>query len=456
MKKYSEKYINSYKLLSEAQIGFEFEFFSNISYYKTLETLNNILHPVKVHGFRRYHSDFTPDSNNFKLEPDLSGGSNMAEIVTGPLDYFSARQYLLKILKFIQENGYTNDKCSLHINISFKDGSDKTIKDLSILKAILRIDEEEIYNLFPSRKNNIYAKSVKKLIPYKDYDFSNIGIGTIQNNIRFPKDKYFGINFLNVQSPKEEARIEYRYIGGKDYEYKTGEIMELMDKFIIDCHQNIGSNFTKEDVIELEKFLSDKITNFKNFVKYDNFLVEFPTVKIQVDQQGHYDIVSAYYDRIYKKVFELIDSTEGLKECVVNFFTTEQKIEVVGATFKSTFNISGYDFINCNIVDGIFTSCNFIATDAKNCEIKKSTIQQSTIDQSKLINCNVEMSDINDCFFMAGYLNGEMNGGIFRSGKVGPYGRIGSETKIVTGKDSFFGTTHDDIDKEQKGKKFSK
>ena len=108
MKKYSDKFLNQSNKLKNARIGFEFEFYmKDLSYYKTLELLNQELSPVKVWGFRQYHSDFTPDANNFKIEPDLSGGSYMVELVTGPLDYFDAKYYLVKIIKFIQTYGYT-------------------------------------------------------------------------------------------------------------------------------------------------------------------------------------------------------------------------------------------------------------------------------------------------------------------------------------------------------------
>ena len=132
MRKYSDKFLNQSNKLKEAKIGFEFEFYmKDLSYYKTLEILNDELKPVKVWGFRQYHSDFKPDSENFKIEPDLSGGSNMVELVTGPLGFYDAKYYLIKIIKFIQNYGYTNEKCSIHFNISF---NDKDLNDLNSLK----------------------------------------------------------------------------------------------------------------------------------------------------------------------------------------------------------------------------------------------------------------------------------------------------------------------------------
>ena len=224
MKKYSEKFIHEYNKLSRSKVGFEFEFYmKDLSFYKTLELLNKDLSPVKVHGFRQYHSDFTPDSKNFKIEPDLSGGSNMVELVTGPLEYNDAKYYLIKIIKFIQNYGYTNEKSSIHFNISFFDG-DKNLNDLNVLKLILNTDEDEIYRFYPSRKGNIYAKSVKQIIPYKEYDFFNIPIDSVKNNLMLPDNKYFGINFLNINNNKSTQRVEYRYIGGKDYEKNIGNI----------------------------------------------------------------------------------------------------------------------------------------------------------------------------------------------------------------------------------------
>ena len=455
MEKYSERYINNYKELSKMKVGFEFEFYTKeFSYYKLLEMMNIHLNPVKVHGFRKYHSDFTPDENNFKIEPDLSGGSSMVELVTGPMDFFTSKYYLLKILKFIQEYGYTTEKSSLHINISFNsDKTDMNLSQLNILKHILSTDEDEIYKIFPSRRNNIYAKTIKKLIPFKEYDFSNVSIGTIKNNIKIPQDKYYGINFSNINGSDSSRRLEYRYIGGKDYEKRTGDILDLMCTFCMDIINNTASDFENEDIEKLTNFLDDKITNFKNFIKYDNFLVEFPNIHLQIDQQDQYDVVSSYYPKIYKKIYELIESTEDLSGCLINYFTTQDRMEIIDAEFKSVLNLSNYDFINCSIIDGIFDKCNFINTDVRNAEMSRSKISGANLVKCKLINSNVETSSLDDCSFINGYMNSTMNGGIFRSGKIGPYGTLSSSTKIVNQENNFFGVKDTDEldDKDKKG-----
>jgi len=442
MKKYSDKFLNQSSKLKNARMGFEFEFYmKDLSYYKTMELLNQELTPVRVWGFRQYHSDFTPDEKNFKIEPDLSGGSNMVELVTGPLSYYDAKYYLIKIVKFIQTYGYTNEKSSIHFNLSFND-DEKNLNDLNILKLILTTDEDEIYRIFPSRKDNVYAKSVKKMIPYKEYDFFNIPISVVKNNLRTPNDKYYGINFLNINNDKDTQRLELRYIGGKDYEKNIGNLIYFMDRFIINVYDSIDTDFTSEDVNKLEEYLEEHISLFKNFSKYDNFIVDFPTIQLQIDQVGSYDLISAYYPNIYTKLYNVIDATDGLKECIINYVTLTQTVEVVDARIKTTSTLRGYDLINCE-TEGIFEDCFFIGSEITNSQMSKCKLQQSSAQNSKVLNCRVEMSDLTNCYFMEGYLNGDMFGGVYRSGKLGPYATMDSEVKVVTDDQNFFDTKFD-------------
>ena len=442
MRKYSDKFLNQSYKLKNSKIGFEFEFYmKDISYYKTLEVLNQYLSPVKVWGFRQYHSGFQPDSTNFKIEPDLSGGSNMVELVTGPLSYFDAKYYLVKIIKFIQKNGYTNDKCSVHFNISFDD-PDMDLNDINALKLILNANEEEIYRSYPSRKDNVYAKSVKKVIPFKEYDFFNIPISVVRNNMRLPNDKYYGINLLNVNSNKESQRVEFRYIGGRDYEKNLGQIIYFLERFIINTYDSVDASFNDEDIKKLEEYLEENIKNYKNLSSYDNFIVEFPTIQVQIDQNNNYEMVSSYYNKIYSKIYNIIESTEDLKECIINYVTNTQTIEIVDANIKATSTIKTVELINCN-VEGIFNDCFFVGSEIRNSQVIKSKLKHSDAIDSKILNCNVDASTLENCYFMEGYLNGDMRGGVYRSGKLGPYASMDTEVKIVTDYDNFFDTKFD-------------
>jgi len=441
MKKYSEKFINDSNILKEAILGLEFEFFmKDLSYYKTLEILNQYLSPVQVYGFREYHPDFKPTSKMFCLTPDLSGGQNMCELITGPMSYFDAKFYMVKILKFIQEYGYTTDKTSVHFNISFTIESNKDLNDINLLKLILITDEDEIYRVFPSRKNNVYAKTIKKAIPYKEYDFNNIPIDVVKNNLRLPNDKYYGINFLHINKNKEEQRLEFRYIGGKGYEKNIGQLTYFLDRFIIDTFNSIGTNFNDDDINKLEEYLDQNIKSFKSFSKYDNFIVEYPGIQIQVDQIFMYEVVSSYFPRVYPKLFQLMEGTDGLKDCIINFVSSTQTMEVVDAKIKATLTLKGFDFINSTILEGIFEDCDFHGCEIQNTQISKSKITASELTNSKVLSCRVEQSGLKNCYFQNGFLNGDMDGGVFRSGELGPFATVSPETKIVSDSENFFDT----------------
>lgn len=443
MRKYSEKFLDQIGKLKNSKIGMEFEFYTkDISYYKALELLNQELSPVKVWGFRQYHSSFETDSKNFKIEPDLSGGSNMVELVTGPMTYFDAKYYLIKIVRFIQQYGYTNDKSSVHFNISFDD-SEIDLNDINILKLILNIDEEEIYRQYPSRKGNIYAKSVKNIIPFKEYDFFNIPISVIKNNLKLPNDKYYGINFLNINNPKSTQRLEFRYIGGKDYEKNLGKMIYFLERFIINTYDSITKDFNDNDINILVEYLEENITKYKSLSSYDNFIVSFPTIQIQIDQNNSYELVSSYYNKIYTTIYNIVESVEDLKECIINYVTTSQSIEIVDANIKSLSQLKTIEFINCQL-EGTFNDCFFVGCEIFNSHLNKSKLKHSDASESKIINCNVEDSTLKNCYFMEGYLNGSMQGGVYRSGKLGPHASMDTDVKIVKDYGNFFDTKFDD------------
>ena len=118
-------------------------------------------------------------------------------------------------------------------------------------------------------------------------------------------------------------------------------------------------------------------------------------------------------------------------------------IEVVDARIKSTSTIKGYDMINCN-VEGIFEDCFFIGTDINNSQLSKCKLLHSDANNTKVLNCNVDASTLENCYFMDGYLNGDMVGGIYRSGKLGPYASMDSDVKIVTDYNNFFDIRYDE------------
>jgi hypothetical protein len=451
MKKFTDKYINSWNILNKSVIGFEFEFYTEKSYYKLLELLNRELYPIKVHGYRKYHSSMKVDKDNFKIEPDLSGGADMVELITGPTKYVDSRIILLKILKILQKYSKTSEKSSLHINISFGDGY-KDIRNVNVLKMILNIDENLIYDMFPNRKNNFYAMSVKNLVPFKSFDFISSSSDILINSMNLPDTKYRGINVNKL----EEGRIEFRYIGGERYQYETKKILELLDYFVLLSWNTIDEEINKDDRKILWDYLNKNINNFKKYNKMENFISEFPTINLEINKNDAISIIKSYYGEIYDKLYNLISNIYNLNNCVINYDTDERKLEVINATFKTVLEIKNIKFIDCEIKSGLFENCDFFNTKLNNVHVEKSKLVNSEIYFSKVYNCVVDQTSLlKDCFFYGGVLNGEMDGGVFRGGKLGEYSVLNSNVKITTNKNNYFGLKYNEIEKG-KTKNFKK
>jgi hypothetical protein len=442
MDKYTDKYINKFDILNNAIVGFEFEFYSTRPYHKLLEILNRELNPVTVTGYRVYHSSFDPDAENWKIEPDLSMGYDGIELVSGPIPYVNAKFYLLKVLKILQRPEFrTDDKCSIHINISFdKDKTTNVLDKLNKLKLILNVDENFVYKHFPERENNFYAKSVKKLIPFKSYDFSNNAAEILINSLELPDTKYYGINLLNIFN----GRVEYRYIGGEDYQDKTAEILDLMDYFIELTHICIVEPMNDEDMEKLKDYLSDNINQFKNFTKLDSFIAEFPSIDLQVDQNSDLIILRTYYEQMYDELYEIITNVYNLNNCIINYNTENQRLELVDATFKTIFDIKKIDIIDCSIDGGSFVNCEIVNCEIKNAHLTNCTVIYTDVYNSKVESCKVHDGTIlNDCYVFNSLLDGHMKGGVFRSGKLGEYGEIDKNVKIVTSTNNYFGSDNE-------------
>jgi len=448
MQKFTDKYINNWDILTKSIIGFEFEFYTERSYYKLLELLNRELYPIKVHGFRKYHSKMEVDKDNFKIEPDLSGGYDMVEMISGPMTYVDSKIILLKILSILKDYANTNEKCSLHINISFDDEY-KEIENLNPLKILLNVDEDLIYDLFPNRKDNFYAMSVKNMIPFKDFDFIGSGANIIENNIELPDTKYRGININKVK----EGRLEYRYIGGNGYHLETKKILELLDYFVLLSWNCIDTSIDKNDKKELLSYLNTNINNFKKFKKVENFIAEFPTIQLEVDKEDTMIIVKTYYGYMYEDIYELIQNIYNLDNCIINYDTSDRKIEVIDADFKAILDIENIRFINCTINSGRFKHCDFIDSELKNNHLHNCEIRGGDIFNAKLENCNVDQTSIiRDSYFYGGLLNGTMESGVFRAGKIGEFGELEKDVKVITDGDNYFGFTQTD---DNKGKSFN-
>lgn len=420
-------------ILNAAQVGFEFEFYSNYEIEETKKKLESLLNrKIKVEN--KAHSDFQPTPEEFKMEPDMSGGKGLIELVTAAVPYRNARMILTKMLDWISKNGYTSERSSIHLNLSFQKEhlEDKNVvSKMNTLKFILEFNEEQVYKLFPNRKDSIYAKSIKWVMPKNESFYFNQQ--TIShNNFIFPNTKYYGVNF----DKKVKNYLEFRYIGGKDYEKRHEDIVYLLDRFLTQFWKScLESEFTEENKIELKKILNKNSPYREVLSDYRNLNKHFPKVELMVDLQQSDQLIRLQWDRIKNKVINLL-SLAGLKSGIINYDSDTGTVQIKDGKFPVCYELKDVELIDCEINGNVFTSNLY------NCKVTRSTLEtcnlyQSTeVSDSKIKSCFVHGScSATNCYIFGrdGIFKGKAVGGIFREGMVSDTTRF-EDTEVVVSK----------------------
>lgn len=422
------------QILNSALVGVEFEFYSNLSLEDTQKSLQDLLNR-KIQLEEKAHSDFQPTDKVFKMEPDMSGGKGLIELVTGAMPYRNTRVVIIRMLNWIKENGYTNDRASIHLNISF--GKDyledqHMISKMNVLKFILEFDEARIYKFFPNRENSTYAKSIKWIMPKREsYWFDEDHID--HNNFKFADTKYYGINF----SKKEKNYLEFRYLGGADYETKKDDILYLLDRFIMSVWNSCNNpRFTPENRIELKRILNKNLPLVEMLKDHRKLNHYWPKIFILVDLQDNYQMIKVQWDRIKDQVLNLI--VDGSMEAgIINYDSDYSTIQVKDGVFKTAYNLENFEFIDCELRGNILNSNLYGCTSEGSMLTRCNLYQGSEVKDSKIESCYIHGScTVTNCFVFGrdGIFKGRMIGGIFREGFVGNEARIEDSTEVVVSK----------------------
>jgi hypothetical protein len=409
--------INNSKILENALIGVEFEFYSNKSIDDTAKELASLL-GKKIRVESKAHSDFEVTRDEFKIEPDMSGGEKLMELVTGAQPYHSGRMMIIKVCKWIEENGYTNDRSSIHLNLSFdtsKIENKHRISKMNVLKFILDFKESQVFKFFPERKDSAYAKSIKFVLPKSDTYFFD-GLNITPSNFTFPDSKYYGVNF----EKRHKNYLEFRYLGGADWEKKTSKILQMLELFISQLWDSTSTtSFTPLNAIELRKILSKNEKIIKSRSDWRNIDKGWNgKVKLTVDLKDNEKIIDLHWPNIRERVLTLFTHGE-LNTGHINYDSDNGTIQVEGGNLPYCVDLRGYEFVRC-FLRGEFTECDFFSCDVNGSDIHSSNFYQSSqVNSSKLESSYVHQTCVlKDCYiYGSGMMKGKMEGGIFRDGK---------------------------------------
>jgi hypothetical protein len=427
----SNTHFDKRQLLSSALLGFEFEFFSEMVRGRITESLSKLL-GKKIILTNKYHSKIPVSSEVFKLEPDYSGGGKMNELVTGPLPYAEAIPVLIKVLKWIDENGWTTDKCAFQFSLSFDkfDRSIKRMEELDRLQFILGIDEGLIYSKFGNRKNNVYSRSIKKVVPRNRFSILENVSHIDPKLFRIPDEKYYGANFTKVPN----GYIEIRYLGGKDYQKKITAIRDVIDYVVLYTYDILSGRrtYTKTDLENLKSMMKEYSKVVRSFSDPEAFFMNFPDFHLLVDLKGYLENIKTYFPYIREKVFDII--VEGnVKNGFFNYDTTNGRFQLKDAKIKSATYLDNLDLINCKVRSSKLDNCRIFSCDIRNSEIynsevlngnkiSKSKIKDTSADfGNKLIECYIDSPEkMVDC---------EITGGVLRKGDIGRNAEVSKETE---------------------------
>jgi hypothetical protein len=429
------------EVLQGSKIGFEFEFYSNLSIEKTARSIakytgKRVVIPLALSNLKNpkplYHSPVNPTADIFKLEPDYSGGKNMCELVTGPLSYKDARNVLIKVFEWIVQNGYTNDRCSIHANISIDANKIHTlnnIPNINIAKFILDFNEAKVYEIFPDRQDSVYARSIKEIRYNKVMFYGNSIEEFNRSTLTLPADeKYYGVNFLKA----EKGYLEYRYMGGDNYQKKTRKILELVDYFIMHMFETLNFNgaYTENDRKKFKKILDEQENVYMGFMKYGEFKKRYPDIEVSIDMKNDEQILQATWGNLRDKLFEII-TTGKMKKGKFNYDAEMGRYQLRESKIGYC-RVSDVEFIQCEI-QGILERCWFYECKIKNSRLTNCEfMKQNTIEFSKISESPLHITNIcNDCYIenKKYIINCEMNRGVIRNGEIGKLAKLSKETQ---------------------------
>jgi hypothetical protein len=428
------------KALKACRVGFEFEFFTNFSRQETARLLSEELQPKVVMGKgkvfdakSKLNGSSKPTSNLFRLIPDFSGGSKMKELVTGPIPYQESRIILRKVLRWIEDNGWTTEKCGLHINISFDEFYIKLackLSHLDKLKFILSYDEGMIFKAFPNRENNIYARGIKQIFPVNRFMTFDEVKGISKDLYLTPNTKYYSVNFDKIKN----NYLEFRSIGGEGYEKKVDDILNILEYNAITLFDCLNSpSYNEDNLHTLNKILSEHKKTAGAFNSPEMFMLKFPKIKLFVDLKGDMEIIKQYFHLLRDKIFDII-IFGGVDAALINYDSDIARVQVKGAKFHDSFLIRNLDLVNCN-ASGILEDCNLW-----NCKISKAHLENcslevaNSVSDSKITKTNMgSRTVIDNCYIENGSksIDGKITNSIIRTGQISNTAKIDENTEII-------------------------
>lgn len=206
-----------------------------------------------------------------KLDPSVPNG---VETVTKPIKLHAALELMEKMFDHIQDVGSTADNTGLHINVSIRGKNFKRDK-FNTAKLIMLLDPvllKEFFGLRGYISDQFDGVNPEVIYNIADFKASNSGEFVGKANIKaieffednaFRLVKHQQVNFNNFKDIDDadihDDRIEFRYVGGKDYEFRYNTIEWNIYRNIYMMLAAFDKDFgQKEYYTAVSKFINEK------------------------------------------------------------------------------------------------------------------------------------------------------------------------------------------------------
>ena len=272
--------------LVETFLGFTIQDFFN-----DLETNEITEDDIMSSGF-----PYDVTERGWEVKEDGSLGGSGVEIVTPVMKIDDLIDVIDNVFDWIDNNGYTDSSCGFHVHMSL----DSNDYELDPLKLLMFVDEGKIYEHFESRIHNNYAKRISKghfmkMEPFNIDDIKKVAQKEKLNK-RLNTEKYLGLHLIEL----EKNHVEYRYMGGEDYNSKYKEIRNIIVNYGYWLSIACDPEFKRKEYIQKLNRMANKF----NYIYLKGVIEEFKETverwkKIESDSKK-----KSLLDREAKKVIK--------------------------------------------------------------------------------------------------------------------------------------------------------
>jgi len=389
--------IKNREQVESAQFVLTVDFFSNKSIQQLAEKAKSALHrDIEVGATRDAWKPL--QENGARLTNLYNNGFKMKRMTIGPVYYYEGVNALLKSFKFIEDNGYTNELCKVKIDLGFsKMNEGARIPQLNKFKFLLNFNEAKAFELWPQeiRSSKIYKHSINLIYPKNKFIAeASVPAGSYSSQMEFsfPRSKQFGVNFDRIS----EGFVTIKYIGGKDYEKRNTQAVELLNLVIESLFSTLKSNsiYSDRDREKIKEILTEQKSHLTALKSYATFETKFPLIKLSMDLDSRPEILGAKFNLVREKLFDLV-TYGGLVRGRVNYNSETNQVEVLEGRIKNGFNLSNIIFMESSI-QAELSDCTLV-----NCKVRSSRLLECTIFDkndirySTLSNCNFNQSGVN-------------------------------------------------------------